>query len=40
MTVLVDQAIADFIDVYAQGEPEALIVTATDPRDRASRELS
>ena len=39
MTVLVDQAIADFINIYAQSDPEAPTATATDPRVRASREL-
>ena len=39
MTVLVDQAIADFIDTHAQSVPEAPTARATDPRVRASREL-
>ena len=39
MTVLVDQAIADFIDTHAQSDPEVPTATATDPRGRASREL-
>ena len=40
MTVLVDQAIADFIEIHAQSDLEAPTTTATDPRGRASRELS
>ena len=39
MTVLVDQAIADFIDIHAQSDPEGPIARATDPRVHASREL-
>ena len=39
MTVLVDQAIADFIDTHAQSDPEAPNATATDPRVHASHEL-
>jgi len=39
MTVLVDQAIADFINIYAQSDPKAPTATATDPRVHASREL-
>ena len=39
MTVLVDQAIADFIDIHTQSNPEAPTTTATDQRVHASHEL-